>query len=64
MTDLAQYVADLDFEALTLKADILGVLHHEEDWLGDEWSNKENALRVEVLFALYGKLAQFIGDTE
>lgn len=60
MNKLAQYVEDLDFEALTLKADTLGVLHHEDGWLSNEWSDKEKALRAEVLDVLYDNLAKDI----
>lgn len=50
----AQYVQDMSFEHLIMEADMLGVTHDEEHWLDDEWPDKEDQLRVDVIGAVGG----------
>ena len=52
MPDFEQYVEDLAFDSLLIEADNLGVPHDEECWLDDDYPDKEDALRVEVINAL------------
>ena len=49
--DLAtQFVNDLSFDALLNWCYTLGIKH--EDWLDDEWSDREDELRVAVAEAM------------
>jgi hypothetical protein len=52
MADFSIYVGILSFDSLIVEAENLGVPHDEEQWLDDEWPDKEDALRVEVINAL------------
>lgn len=36
---------DVTFETLIVWADLLKIEHDEENWLDDEWTEKEDALR-------------------
>lgn len=36
---------DVTFETLIAWADLLKIEHDEENWLDDEWTEKEDALR-------------------
>ena len=49
-----QYVQSMSFDELIMEADMLGVDHDEEHWLDDEWPDKEDALRVDVISAVGG----------
>lgn len=60
MNKLAQYVEDLAFDSLLIEAKNLGISHDAECWLDDERPDKEDALRGEVLSALYDSLAESI----
>lgn len=64
MPDFEQYVEDLAFDSLLIEADNLGVFHDDKCWFDDEWPDKEDALRVEVIEALYKSLAKAREDTE
>ena len=43
-----QMYGTMDFDDLIVWADLYKVAHFEEEWLDDEWSDKEDALRGEV----------------
>ena len=49
---LGQDVELMGFRALVNWADKLGVPHDEDQWLDDEWPDKENELRVAVAEAM------------
>ncbi len=58
MADYEDYVDEMTFEALLLEADNLGVPHDEGGWLDDEYPDKEDELRVEVINAYQKKLKE------
>ena len=62
MPNFEQDVEDLAFDSLLIEADNLYVPHDDECWFADEWPEKENALRVAVLDALYESLAEDINE--
>jgi len=47
-----QYVEDMSFGALIAYCNIYGVDHDEEQWLDDEWHDKESELRVKLMEVL------------
>ncbi len=49
-----QYVGQMSFDKLIMEADMLGVPHDEEHWLDDEWPDKEDDLRRDVIDAVMG----------
>ena len=54
MIDLCnQFAEDLEFGVLIGWADILAVDHNENEWLDDEWPDREDELRAEVADALF-----------
>lgn len=64
MPNFEQYVEDLKFDSLLIEANNLDVPHDDECWFDDEWPQKEDDLRVEVIAALYKSLAKAREDTE
>ncbi len=54
-----QFVTDLDFDVLIVWADLLGVDHDEQQWLGDMWVEREVDLRTAVVEAM-GKIGTVI----
>ena len=58
MPNFEQYVENLAFDSLLIEADNLGIFHDEECWFDDEYPDKEDELRVEVIGALYKSLAK------
>ena len=58
MSDLAtQFVEDLEFDTLLVWADILKVSPDENQWLDDDWPDREDDLRVAVAEAM-GKVGK------
>ncbi len=55
----AQYVGKMSFDELIMEADMLGVGHDEEHWLDDEWPDKEDGLRSDVIDAI-GSLDNYL----
>ncbi len=49
---IVQLVEDLELGSLIGWADIFGVEHDEEQWLDDEWPDREDELRVAVAEAM------------
>lgn len=47
-----EIVEGLCFETLIRCADLLEVTHNYEQWLDDEWPDKEDELRVKVAEAM------------
>ena len=47
-----QTVDSLDFDRLLLWADIFSVPHYETTWSDDEWPDREDELRVDVVNAI------------
>lgn len=48
----ANFVDALDFSTLIAWADMLNVEHDEDEWLDDQWPDRETSLRVAVVEAL------------
>ena len=47
-----QTVETLDFDKLLLWANIFSVPHYEAEWMDDEWPDREDDLRADVVDAI------------
>jgi hypothetical protein len=50
-----QFVDDLSFETMLAWCDIYKVFHDEEMWVDDDWIDKEDELRDNLVDAIVGE---------